>query len=194
MRMAGSAKQMGALIQSLLDYSRPTTRLGPPEKVDLSSVVQDIVGEVKPVIESIDGRIEVGPLPVIEADGAQMRHLFRNLIGNSIEFSKSNETLRIRVHGQSIKDHVQISAEDNGIGFDEGCIDRIFRPFQQLHARRGQYDGTGMGLAICRKIVELHAGAITAKSTSGAESIFTVSLPIISSREGLLPWKATTAA
>jgi signal transduction histidine kinase len=69
------------------------------------------------------------------------------------------------------------------MGFDESYLDRIFRPFQQLHEKKGQYDGTGMGLAICRKIVELHGGTITARSTTGVGSIFTVSLPIINSRE-----------
>jgi two-component system, NtrC family, sensor kinase len=186
MRMARSARQMGALIQSLLEYSRVTTRFGPMELVDLSRVVQEIIDEIKPAVESIDGQIEVGTLPIIEADAAQMRHIFQHLIENAIKFSKEDEAPVIKVYGQGAKDHFKIIVEDNGIGFDEGYLDRIFRPFQQLHERKGQYDGTGMGLAVCRKIVELHGGTITARSTSGVGSVFTVSLPITSSREGLL--------
>lgn len=186
MRMARSARQMGGLIQSLLEYSRLTTRFVPLEQIDLSCVVKEVIEDVKPALDRIEGQIEVGVLPVIKADGAQMRHLLKHLIENSIKFSKKDEASMIKVYGQCTKDNIRITVEDNGIGFDEAYIDRIFRPFQQLHQRKGQYDGTGMGLAICRKIVELHGGTITARSTSGVGSTFSVSLPVINSREGSL--------
>ncbi len=185
MRMAGSARQMGALVQSLLEYSRLTTCLGLSERIDLSGIIREIVHEVKPTIERMDGQIEVGELPVIEADGAQIRHVFAHLISNSIKFSKIDEPPVIKVHGQNNRDYLKISVEDNGIGFDEGYLDRIFRPFQQLHEMKGQYEGTGIGLAICRKIVELHGGTITARSAPGVGSTFIVSLPSRSSNEGL---------
>ena len=91
---------------------------------------------------------------------------------NSIRFSKDDEPPLIKVRGQETKDHFKITIEDNGIGFDEGYLDRIFRPFQQLHEKKGQYGGTGIGLAICRKIVELHGGTITARSTLGGRVHF----------------------
>ena len=186
MRMGRSARQLGALVQSLQDYSRLTARFGPTEEVDLAGIVRGIKEEFQAEMERSGGRIEVGSLPVLEADEAQIGSLLRHLIGNSIKFAKHDVSPVIRVYGQEGKDHFTIVVEDNGIGFDEDYLDRIFRPFQQLHDRKGQYGGTGMGLAVCRKIAELHDGTLTARSIPGIGSIFTVSLPIRKSREGLI--------
>ena len=183
-RMTSSAQRMGAQIQSLLEYSRLSTRFGPVERIDPACIVREVMGEFESDMNRIGGRLELGDLPVIEADGTRMRQLFRQLIDNSIKFSKPREPVVIKVNGQQTKDHFKITVEDNGIGFDEGYLDRIFRPFQQLHERKGQYAGTGMGLTICRKIMELHGGSITAKSTPGVGSLFIVSLPIRNSGEG----------
>jgi signal transduction histidine kinase len=107
-----------------------------------------------------------------------MRQLLHNLVGNALNYRREEEILRVRVYGSSEKDFVQIFVEDNGIGFDEKYLDRIFKPFQRLHGRTSPYEGVGMGLAIVRKIVERHGGAITARSTPGMGSTFIVTLPM----------------
>jgi signal transduction histidine kinase len=124
------------------------------------------------------GEVHVEDLPVISADPTQMRQLFQNLIGNALKFHKPGEKPMVRVRSISNTDSgCQIVVEDNGIGFEEKYLDRIFAPFHRLHAR-SEYEGTGMGLAICKKIVERHGGSITAKSTPGAGSTFIIELPV----------------
>jgi signal transduction histidine kinase len=113
----------------------------------------------------------------VEADATQMRQLFQNLINNALKFHKPDEAPVVRVRSTSNHGLCQIHVEDNGIGFDEKYLDRIFNPFQRLH-HRGEYEGTGMGLAICRKIVERHGGSITARSAPGQGATFIVTLPL----------------
>jgi signal transduction histidine kinase len=131
--------------------------------------------------------VEVGRLPAIESSPHQMRQLFQNLLSNSLKY-RSEEKPIIKVTANHVKDPasrrtstggqwVRILVEDNGIGFDEKYLDRIFQPFQRLHGR-GHYEGTGMGLAICRKIVERHSGTITAKSAPGKGTTFIITLPV----------------
>ena len=184
MRMAKSAKQMQSLIQALLDYSLVTTRLGPSGQIDLSGVIREVADEFRPKFERTGGRVEVGEFPLIEADGEQMRHLFANLVDNAVKFSRDNEAPVVKIYGKSTFDSLRIFVEDNGAGFDEQYLDRIFRPFQQLHGMKGQYEGTGIGLAICRKVVQLHGGTIAARSAPGAGATFIVTLPIRNSSEG----------
>jgi signal transduction histidine kinase len=134
--------------------------------------------------------VEVGDLPTIDADPIQMRQLLQNLIGNALKFRRSEESQVVKIYSQqlvaqenpptggSLETHqCQIIVEDNGIGFDEKYLDRIFNVFQRLHTRT-EYEGTGMGLAICRKIAERHGGSITAESTPGRGAKFMVMLPI----------------
>jgi signal transduction histidine kinase len=124
------------------------------------------------------GTIDFSNLPVIEADETQMKQLFQNLIGNALKYREETEAPSIKVYSTSPDDaFCRIFVEDNGIGFDEKYLDRIFAPFQRLHGR-GAYEGTGMGLAICRKIVERHGGDITAKSKQGEGSTFILTLPV----------------
>ena len=107
-----------------------------------------------------------------------MRQLFQNLIGNALKFHKPGEKPIVQVRSVSNTDSgCQIVVEDNGIGFEEQYIDKIFAPFQRLHGRSSQYEGTGMGLAICKKIVERHGGQIEARSAPGQSATFTVTLP-----------------
>jgi signal transduction histidine kinase len=107
-----------------------------------------------------------------------MRQLFQNLIGNALKFHKPGEKPMVQVRSVSDTDSgCQIVVEDNGIGFEEQYLETIFAPFQRLHAR-SEYEGTGMGLAICKKIVERHGGSITATSTPGAGSTFIIQLPL----------------
>jgi signal transduction histidine kinase len=114
----------------------------------------------------------------LEADAEQLRQLLQNLVGNALEYHREGESPRVRVYGTGGNDFIQIFVEDNSIGFDEKYLDRIFKPFQRLHGRTSSFEGTGMGLAICRKIVERHGGSITARSIPGEGSTFVVTLPV----------------
>ena len=139
-------------------------------------------------IDESGGRVEVGDLPEIEADRAQMGQLFQNVIGNALELrGKEDPLVRITAEPEdstgttmerwSGAARCRISVQDNGIGVDEEHIDRIFSLFQRLHGR-SEYEGVGMGLAICRKIVERHGGTITAKSRPGEGTAFIITLPL----------------
>jgi signal transduction histidine kinase len=128
--------------------------------------------------------VEVIDLPVLEADPIQMRQLLQNLIANGLRFQRPGIAPRVWVRGRMLPaehdqacDLVQIEVEDNGIGFDMKYLERIFKPFERLHGR-SEYEGTGMGLAICKKIVERHQGTITAQSSAGAGACFIVTLPL----------------
>ena len=176
-RILGASSRMQTLLTSLLDYSRVTTRAKPPEEVNLEEIVNDVLTDLEVGIAQSGARVEVDDLPAIEADPTQMRQLFQNLIGNALKFHKTNEKPVIRVRGISAGNReTRIMVEDNGIGFEEEYIDRIFSPFERLHGKH-EYQGTGMGLAICKKIVERHGGSITAKSSSGAGAVFIITLP-----------------
>jgi PAS domain S-box-containing protein len=178
-RMLDATKRMQALLKSLLDYSRVTSMAEPFSRLELFPLIQEVISDLEVRIEKTGGRVELGELPVIEADASQMRQLFQNLIANGLKFHKKGEAALVRVHSAPAgAETVEIVVEDSGIGFDEAKVDCIFAPFQRLHGRDSQYEGTGMGLAICRKIVERHRGTITARSTPGEGSTFLIHLPI----------------
>ncbi|MGD0229945.1 MAG: PAS domain S-box protein, partial [Syntrophorhabdales bacterium] len=156
-RMQNAAVRMQALIHALLNYSRVTTKARPFSITDLATVAREVVGDLEGSIIETGGRAEIGDLPKIESDPVQMRQLFQNLIGNALKFH-GDEKPMVKIYGRpaggkKTRDgKYLIFVEDNGIGFDEKYLDRIFTPFQRLHGR-GTYEGTGIGLAICRKIV-----------------------------------------
>lgn len=193
-RMQNAARRMQTLINDLLTLSRVTTKAQPFVPVALEEVAREVVGDLEARIEESGGQVEVGPLPAIEADPLQMRQLLQNLISNALKFHLPEQPPLVRVHGAIIEggeapaEHTaangscQIAVQDNGIGIDERYLDKIFTPFQRLHAR-GEYEGTGMGLAVCRKIVEQHGGRITATSTLGEGATFLVTLPLRHSEE-----------
>ncbi len=186
-RMQGASTRMQAMIQGLLNYSRVTTKGEPFSALDLNSVAKDVVSDLAILLEETGGRVELGELPTIEADPHQMRQLLQNLMANALKFRGPQKPV-VRIWGETVQEvpgesgHSQgsrckIHVEDNGIGFDEKYLDRIFSPFQRLHGR-AEYEGTGIGLAICRKIVERHGGRLTARSTPGKGSTFVVTLPM----------------
>ena len=181
-RMQHAAERMSILIDSLLDYSRVSTKTQPFSQVDLKSVVKEAISNLEIRIRETGGLIEAGDLPRIEADRNQMVRLFQNLIGNAIKFHRKGEKPRVRIHcryrgeGAGELGRFEIFVEDNGIGFESKYHDRVFLPFERL-VRRTEYDGVGMGLAICRKIVERHGGIITAESVPGKGTTFLVTLP-----------------
>lgn len=189
-RMSGAAERMHTLINDLLSYSRVTTKAQPFEPTDLNTVVEGVLGDLETRVEDSLGTVSVGKLPTIDADAVQMRQLFQNLIANALKFARrdtppvveiSSEVYQGEVPsiGRSMPEQlVRISVSDNGIGFDEKYLDRIFTPFQRLHGRN-EYEGTGIGLAVCRKIVERHGGSLRAESTPGKGSTFIVILPVV---------------
>lgn len=184
-RMRDAARRMQSLIDDLLTFSRVTTKARAFVPTDLSETVKEVLSDLEVRIEQVKGRVDAGDLPTIEADPLQMRQLLQNLIGNALKFSKKDEPPVVKVHGSFSKgkvhakgdDYYQLTVEDNGIGFDEQHVERIFKVFQRLHDR-SEYEGTGIGLSVCRKIVERHGGSINAKSMSGEGATFTVMLPV----------------
>jgi PAS domain S-box-containing protein len=178
-RMQKAAARMQALIDSLLQYSRVTTKANPFSRLDLREAAREALSDLEVQMEETGARVEVQDLPFIEADKPQMIELFQNLFSNALKFHRENEPPRVRIYAglHPRKGVCEIHVEDKGIGFDEKYLDRIFLPFQRLHGR-DEFPGLGMGLAICRKIVERHAGRIDAKSSPGKGSTFIITLPL----------------
>ncbi len=178
-RMLGATDRMQILLKSLLDYSRVSTKAEPFRPVDLAEIIREVLSDLEVRIESTGGEVLVDHLPTIDADPTQMRQLFQNLIGNALKFHKDGENPVVKIHcSTDDPDSFEMAVEDNGVGFEEKYLDRIFAPFQRLHGKSSHYEGTGMGLAICRKIVDRHRGSITAKSALGQGSTFLISLPV----------------
>ncbi len=179
-RMQNAATRMQALIDGLLVYSRVTTKAQPFVTVDLNAVVREVLDDLEVRIEQLQARVEVGELPTVEADPLQMRQLFQNLIGNALKFHREGVAPVVRVRSEPLngsEGQYRIMVEDNGVGFDEKYADRLFQVFQRLHGR-SEYEGTGIGLAICRKIIERHGGSITAQSAPDRGATFVVTLPL----------------
>ena len=178
-RMLNASIRMRTMINDLLSLSRVTTRGKPFEQVDLDSTARDVVSDLEVTIERASGTMVVDDLPTIQADSVQMHQLLQNLVSNALKFHKANvpPVVRLYSHCQEETGHVNIFVEDNGIGFDEQYLDRIFQPFQRLHGRT-EFEGSGIGLAVCRKIAERHSGFITARSVPGEGSTFIVTLPM----------------
>lgn len=206
-RMRDASKRMQTLINDLLTFSRVTTKAQPFQHVDISTIANEVVSDLEVRIDETQGRVEIGELPSIDADPVQMRQLMQNLIGNALKFHRPEEKPLIRVYSndtmqfntgsfsfngeqmqtQGVGDrHCQIIVQDNGIGFDEKYLDRIFTVFQRLHGRT-EYEGSGVGLAVCRKIVERHGGSITAESKPGEGAKFVISLPVAQNSKEIKP-------
>ena len=185
-RVQDAAIRMSTLITDLLQFSRITTKGEPFSEVDLSDVVRGVISDLEIAVSESGAEIVVGELPTIEADPMQMRQLFQNLLSNALKFRQEEVQPVVHVSAtvernadarpSAAAEICRITVSDNGIGFDSQYVDRIFSPFQRLHTRR-QYDGTGMGLAICRRIAERHNGTISADSTPGEGSTFIIELP-----------------
>jgi light-regulated signal transduction histidine kinase (bacteriophytochrome) len=169
------------MVDGLLELSRIHTRGGTIEPTELRPVVEDVLNDLEARIQATGGQVIVGNLYSAEVDGAQIRRLFQNLIGNALKFYKPGVPPLIEVNGSITRfpqaSTITITVKDNGIGFEEKYAERIFQPFQRLHGK-DEYEGTGLGLSICQKIVERHHGKITAHSQPGEGSLFQICLPI----------------
>lgn len=179
-----TANRMQALICGLLEFASITERIKPFEPVDLSELAKDVLADLSARIEETKGTVEIGELCKIEADSLQMRQLLQNLIGNALKYHRQDVPPIVLVHSEIIKTEgclkniCQIIVEDNGIGFSEKDGEKIFDIFHRLHDRR-TYDGAGVGLGICKKIVQHHGGEISFASQPGIGTKFIVSLPVI---------------
>ncbi len=176
-RMRGAAKRMQILINDLLAFSRVTTKGQPFVTVDLAQIANEVAHDLEVRMQDTGGHIYIGELPEIEADPLQMRQLLQNLAGNALKFHRPNVPALVKIDAVVSGSRCRIIVEDNGIGFEEKYSERIFTMFERLHGR-GQYEGTGIGLAICRRIAERHSGTIEAHSTPGEGSTFIVTLPL----------------
>jgi PAS domain S-box-containing protein len=177
-RMQKAAARMQALINDLLAFSRVTTKAQPFVPVDLNTIAHEVVHDLEVRIHQVGAEVTVGELPMIDADPSQMHQLIQNLISNGLKFHKPDTPPRVRVSGKAAHDFAEIVVADEGIGFDERYAERIFTMFERLHGR-GTFEGTGIGLAICRKIAQRHGGDIRAESTPGEGARFTVTLPVL---------------
>jgi light-regulated signal transduction histidine kinase (bacteriophytochrome) len=176
-RMQGAATRMRRLIDDLLAFSRVGSKTQPFAPVNLAEVARGVVDDLEVSIQQTGATVTLGPLPTLEADPMQMRQLLQNLISNALKFRREGvpPVIAVRVAQPGVWP-CELLVEDNGIGFEEKYLDRIFTVFQRLHGR-GKYEGTGIGLAICRKIAERHGGTITARSAPGKGATFIVTLP-----------------
>ncbi|CCQ73130.1 ATP-binding protein [Magnetospira sp. QH-2] len=170
------ASRMDHLIQDLLDYSRVATRREGSRITPLNHVVDQALAFLQPRIVETDAMITTGPLPTLPVDRSQILRLFQNLIANALTYHQPGVPPDIRIEAQLKGERWHISVTDNGIGIDPEHNDRIFIIFQRLHTS-DLYEGTGIGLAVCRKILQLHGGDIWVTSTPGQGSCFTFTLP-----------------
>lgn len=192
-RMQSAAARMQALIEALLAYSRVTTKAQPATPVDLRVTAAEVISDLETQIEQQQGIVTLGNLDVVPADPLQMHQLLQNLIGNALKFHRPETAPAVHVAGRWLNASeaeriagvqfgpnagvYELSVTDNGIGIDPQYFERIFQMFQRLHGRN-EYEGTGVGLAICRKIVERHNGAIVVHSQPEEGTSFVVLWPV----------------
>jgi PAS domain S-box-containing protein len=180
-RMQNAAGRMQTLINDLLAFSRLTTRAQPFILTNIDEVARAVVSDLEDLISRTGGSVEINPLPSVYADPSQMRQLLQNLIGNALKFHNEGVTPVVHISAEFLLGEGvpcwRINIADNGIGFDEKYAERIFGVFERLHSRN-EYDGTGIGLAICRTIVRRHGGDIMVVSAPGEGSTFSVVLPV----------------
>ena len=182
-RIDHAARKMQSFLEDYHIFTQVNVDIGPYEKSDLSEVVDLVIHHLQPKMQAVEAKIIVEKLPSIDADAHQMQILFQNLIENGLKFRKKDAQCEIRIWSESATGdkYCRIIVADNGIGFDEKYSERIFSVFKRLHSQSA-YQGTGIGLAICRKIVERHHGNITARSIPNEGAKFIITLPISQSR------------
>ena len=186
-KIIASSNRMKTMIFDILSYSRLSTNDKQHESIDLGTIVNDVLEDYEIVIQDKQAKVEVGALPTIDVNRGQIRQVFQNLISNALKFCKPDEPPRIKITGQINTPHSDslslnsssctIVIEDNGIGFDDLYVEKIFSLFQRLNTK-DRYEGSGIGLAITKKIIDKHNGSITAYSKEGEGSQFVITLPV----------------
>lgn len=180
-RMLNASSRMRNLIDDLLSYSRVTTNQIETETVSLNHVLTEILNTLDINIHESKADITIKKLPDVQGDENQLYQLFQNLISNALRYRDDKRTPNIRVWSEEEGNMYRIFVKDNGIGFDEKYKDRIFNIFERLHGRH-KYKGTGIGLAIVKKIIHRHKGSIDVKSKPGKGTTFIISLPILKNK------------
>ena len=188
-RMLNAAERMSMLISDLLAFSRVSTRGKDFSDVDLNLVINSVIDDLEIAIDEKSAQVNVDPMLTIRGDKSQLEQLFLNLLSNALKFQREGVTPLINIalttpDDNDLKDILQvddyewikITIQDNGIGFEQAFAEKIFSPFQRLHGR-SEYKGTGIGLAVCRRIVERHNGYIDAQSTPGVGTTFKILMP-----------------
>ncbi len=188
-KISNSAERMSKLIKDLLNFSRISSHREDFQSVPLSETVQRILDDQELRIKGLDVCVEVSSLPIVDGIPSQMDHLFNNLISNALKFIRPGVQPLLRIQMRSVdgsdypdlnlnsdRPYYEITIEDNGIGFDEKYLDHIFKVFQRLHGK-STFEGTGIGLAICKRVVMYHHGYITARSQPNEGTTFVVILP-----------------
>ncbi|PIQ95415.1 MAG: hypothetical protein COV67_15130 [Nitrospinae bacterium CG11_big_fil_rev_8_21_14_0_20_56_8] len=176
-RMLNAAERMQSNIDDLLKFSRVTRRTPVFVPMPLEEVLDDVLQDLEVLIQKQKGKVIHGTLPVIESDPVQIRQLFLNLISNGLKFHFPDVPPVVEIFvKKSISDYWDICFKDNGIGFDEKYLPLIFKPFERLHSR-DKYEGSGMGLSICRKVVSSLGGEILAESKPGNGALFIIRIP-----------------
>lgn len=178
-RMQNAATRMSSLIEGLLNYSRIATTGNDFRETDLGRTVNDVLADLEVKIEETACAVDVGALPRVNADATQMRQLFQNLIGNALKFHKPDTPPRIRIYDATGSDKCfhSLVVEDNGIGIARKDFDAIFTMFHRLHGKH-EFEGSGIGLSVCKKIVERHGGTISVESEIGTGTRFVIRLPV----------------
>jgi light-regulated signal transduction histidine kinase (bacteriophytochrome) len=184
-RMLSATERMQGFLNGLLEYSRVVSRGKPPARCDLNIICAELVDRLRNQAGHLDARIAVGELPIIEADCDQMRQLLRHLLENALKFHMEGVRPIIAISAKVKQDVVEILVNDNGMGFTQDDAEKVFQVFQRLHGRT-RYPGSGIGLAVCRRIVECHGGQIHANSTPGRGASFIMTLPITQNSERLV--------
>lgn len=184
-RIESSTARMQELINGILTYSRVATKGHPFMDVDIRHILLELISDLELRLKQAGGRVDIGSFPPIKADPLQVRQLFQNLITNAIKYRRTEAPPVVRIysetfiacHDENRTEYCRITVEDNGIGFEQNSVEQIFGLFQRLHGR-SEYEGTGIGLAVCKRIVDRHDGDIAAESIPGKGSKFIVTLPV----------------
>ena len=176
-KIEGAADRMHTMIEGVLAYSTVNATSREPEPVDLNLVIANIEIDLEVALQNASGKIDRGALPVVEGAPVLLYQLFYNLINNSLKFARPDVAPRISVQSETSGTSVNITVSDNGIGFSDNQSSYIFETFHRLHSK-DQYEGTGLGLSLCKKIVERHGGTISATGNPGHGATFVIHLPL----------------
>ncbi len=176
-RIVKATSKLQNLVNALLQLSRVSSSIGDFEPLDMNEVIVEVLDDLEEMVKRQEARIEIDNLHVIHGDAIQIRQLFQNIISNALKYRREKEAPRVTISSRIVGDLCEITVEDNGIGFEENNLEKIFEPFVRLHGRT-TYDGSGMGLTTCKKIIERHGGEIFALCKSEPGAIFVIRLPI----------------
>ncbi|MGB8190341.1 MAG: ATP-binding protein, partial [Chitinophagaceae bacterium] len=174
--LQSAAHRMRNLIYGILSFSQINQEKTELKEIDLNKIAGEAMQDLEIAIRDKNAIIDLGNLPIVSGDERMIRQLFQNIIGNSLKYSSPSKQTVIKISASEKGDSMQVSFSDNGIGFDEKYLPQMFTLFHRLHNRQ-DYEGTGMGLAICKKIMDVHKGSIRAESTEGKGSVFHISFP-----------------